>query len=106
MRIYWSYSSIPELVELPANEQKARWKAAYLRIRRHWLTWICLLICALVGGLGTVIGQQFGMGVYGALLAGAAGGLLYWQALISLARWKCRDVLLGRYRAGDLPPNA
>src|SRR5215475_3779534 len=53
MRIYWSLKSVPELSDLPSEERRRVWRAAYWKTARHWQFW-----AGLVGiGLFTFIGN-------------------------------------------------
>ncbi len=43
MRIYWSYSSIPELSGLDKRERRRRWRRCCRQAFRHWQMWMLML---------------------------------------------------------------
>ena len=106
MKIYWSIKSIPEIAALPAQERKARWEIAFSRTRKNWRAWLALLACAVIGGLGALVGRELNIGVAVALFAGALGGFVLWQLLVAITRKHSREILLGNPSPKTPPPNA
>jgi len=90
MRIYWSLKSIPELSDLPSEERRRVWRAAYWKTARHWQFW-----AGLVGiGLFTLIGNALiGHPPIGGAIGAGVGGFIYGGLMSHLARPYIRAVL-------------
>ncbi len=95
MQIYWTLKSVPELEDAPRRERGRRWQRAYHKTLRHGVTWMALLLCALLGAIGAYLGQSLGSGVAGAMIGGAAGGFVFFQITTFVARRHYRGILLG-----------
>jgi hypothetical protein len=92
--IYWTLKSIPELSQLSSTERGVTWRQAYPRTLRHWQTWIGLAACCACAYLGCRLGFILGHPVPGAAIGGAAGGFIFSQACIHVARMHYKNILL------------
>lgn len=90
MRIYWTLKSIPELSLLSSQERGRRWRSVYKSAFRHWETWVGLALL----GLSGAVGAHF-FNAAGAAVLAAAGGFVYSQIVIYVARRYYRYRLLG-----------
>ncbi|ONN66654.1 hypothetical protein [Herbaspirillum sp. VT-16-41] len=89
MKIYWSLKQIPELSCLDRRQRLARWRGVSLRLFHHWQTWLGLLACALLAGLG----RSIGMGYPGSIAGALVGAQCYWHACVYVARRHYRRLL-------------
>ncbi len=96
MPIYWTLKSIPELSDLSLAERNRRFARIRRKAFRHWQTWLGLLGCSVLSGIGSVLGGNLGHPFIGAAIGGGVGGLIYFQALIHLARIYYLAILVGR----------
>ncbi|HZG21669.1 MAG TPA: hypothetical protein VE092_16795 [Herbaspirillum sp.] len=103
MKIYWSLKQIPELAGLDRRQRLARWRGLSPRLLRHWQTWMGLLACAVLAGLG----RSVGLGHPGSILGVLAGAECYWHACVYVARRYYRRLLAQGDRAVEKrPPEA
>ena len=98
MAIFWTLKSIPELMNLPARERRIVWRRVYRRTWHHWQTWVGLLAGGICAGLGSRLGAVVEHQIFGAMIGGGVGGLIFSQVSIYIARLHYRDVLLGLVR--------
>jgi SNF family Na+-dependent transporter len=96
MPIYWTLKSIPELSNLSLAERNRSWAHIRSKAFRHWQTWLGLLACAAFSAVGTLLGEQWGHATLGAAVGGGVGGLIYFQALVHVARMYYLAILVGR----------
>ena len=94
MQIYWSLKSIPELAEIPERERGRLWRAAHLRIFRHWQVWVALGGCAFAAALGSSLGELTGYSIIGFAIGAGIGAFLYAQVAMHFARPHIRELLL------------
>jgi hypothetical protein len=99
MPIYWTLKSIPELSQLSSAERSQAWRRVNHRTWRHWQTWVGLVACGALAGLGSYFGGTFGYPLIGAAIGGALGGFIFSQASIHVARLHYKDALLGNERS-------
>ncbi|RFF31676.1 hypothetical protein [Wenzhouxiangella sediminis] len=104
MQIYWTLKSVPELEDAPRRERGRRWQRAYHKTLRHGVTWISLLLCALLGAIDAYLGQSLGSGIAGAMIGGAAGGFVFFQITTFVARKHHPAILLGEDEKGSNAP--
>ncbi|EHK62416.1 hypothetical protein [Halomonas sp. GFAJ-1] len=95
MKIYWTLKQIPELSSLSSRERGKRWRKAYKKSFRHWETWLGVICCGLCGAAGAWVGDVFNLGLLGAGIGGAIGGLVFSQAILSVVLRRYRDILRG-----------
>jgi len=93
MKLYLPLRSIPELTGLTRKEQFAAWNNSYPKAHKHWQVWIGLILGGLCGGVGVIIGRQFGVAVLGAVIGGGLGGVIYSQFLCHFSRPYIREYL-------------
>ncbi len=99
MPIYWTLKSIPELSQLSSAERGQAWRRVNRKTFRHWQTWVGLVACGALAGLGSHFGGTFGHPLIGAAIGGALGGFIFSQASIHVARLHYKDALLGNERS-------
>lgn len=92
MRLYWGYSSIPELAGLPAAQQRTLWRKAFWRSIGHWQWWLGLLLFFLIELSGLAMLRDLGHNgqIETSFLAGFAG-LVFAQFTIEAARADLRQ---------------
>jgi hypothetical protein len=59
MKLYWPANTIPELADLPKSQQQYLWSRCHIHAYRYWETWAALLLFAVFGFTGTIIGVVF-----------------------------------------------
>ena len=95
MQIYWTLRNIPELSELPSEEMRRVWGAAFWKTARHWQFWVSLVgigLCTLIGGhIYDRIGGYIG---------GVVGAFIFSQVQIHLARPYIRALLSPEHASG------
>ena len=80
MKIYWSYSQIPELADLPSSVRKQLVRGAWARARGRWQVWViavlayflCQLVVAPLLGIDSSLGAAIGGGMLGLVMYVAA----------------------------------
>jgi len=96
MPIYWTLKSIPEFSDLSLAERNRSWARIRSKAFRHWQTWLGLLGCAMLSGIGSLLGEKWGHSSIGAAIGGGVGGFVYFQALVHVARSYYLAILVGR----------
>ncbi|OYW72625.1 MAG: hypothetical protein B7Z37_24230, partial [Verrucomicrobia bacterium 12-59-8] len=88
MKMIWKLESEPELAALSSDELKLLVREVSETPTVQKPLRLGLLFCALCGGAGSLIGDEFSVGIYGAGLGGGIGGLVYSQVRMrAILRW-------------------
>jgi hypothetical protein len=69
MRMYWTKASIPELADLPPEQQRRLWRRCCPRAFLHWQVWVALLLGWAIGGGLLYLGQRVTDAWWGVFLA-------------------------------------
>ena len=96
MQLYSSLKSIPELADLPADERRRLWRAAFWRTLRHWQLWVALLFPVAGSYVGSWLGSQVGHPSIGSMVGAASGGFIFGHVVVELARPYLRAELARR----------
>lgn len=102
MKIYWTAPSPPELASFSAAERKRIWSECSIEGLRNRRTWIGMLACGACTGVGSLIGDFFHIGIWGAGIGGGIGGFLLSQFAIRSAL----EVVRKKYRLPEPDNNA
>lgn len=96
MNMIWNLQSAPELAALSGDEVQllARDAGDAKSVRKASL--LGLMLCGLCASAGSLIGDVFSIGIYGAGIGGAVGGLVYTQMRMrAILNWiRTRDTVL------------
>lgn len=88
MNMVWNLRSAPELAALSKGEVKPLMHEAGEAISVRKASLIGLILCGLCAVTGSLIGDIFSVGIYGAGIGGAVGGLVYSQIRIrAILKW-------------------
>jgi hypothetical protein len=76
MNMIWNLQSAPELAALSADEVKHLMREAGEAKSVHRTSLRGLILCGLCAGAGSLIGDAFSIGIYGAGVGGGIGGFI------------------------------
>jgi hypothetical protein len=82
MKIYWSPPLNSALEAFPEADRRRIWKECSKEGFRSRKSWVGLPLCGLYAGVGSLIGDVVGIGIWGATIGGAVGGFLASQFFI------------------------
>ncbi len=115
MKIYWGTNSIPELAELSLSDRNKVWHSCVRKCYKHWQTWLGLVLCGSMGGVGVIVVDwlfPYNMpmlllwsGLLIVLFVGI-GGLIYGQIVIRQVRPHLRAYIESRKDGTSLSKQA